>query len=382
MALGNIVKVINDQGFAVHLLRNCVCCARNKNIAVLLTDDLETGHPRARAIAIDNAGLIDATPEGSLVLHDQNMSDPGLIHYYEDVFIAITQDDSGFVRLLSFLVSDAGVIPANRADLLQIETASSINFISDLLRVHDHVLLTGESYPAPTKHVETVICSFLGIFEDPAEDSLVFSDRPRQQRFRHGSGNRIVAAFSAAYHINIASFTCTASGTVPATPTDTWDSFTSATEHLSLCKVTDLVYAIFTLDVGGNAVIRTFSIKTDGDINKSFLATKTVEAAQTDPAFMYEIGGGYFIVAYGVSGIPGRLRTYHISDDGTTITGPTGSLDITSNTFNKVSICHLAGDIWAMAFNGSATEILLYTLEIETPTEAVPHHEMLIGMGP
>ena len=382
MALGDIVQVLDTQGFAVHALTDIVGCARNANIAVLLTRDLASGHPLARSIAISNAGLITATPEDSLVLHDHNMTDPGLIHFYDDVFVSITHDDSGYTRLISFLVSDVGAIPAARADLLQIANSSNTNHISELLRVHDHVLLTGSCRASDPKNIETVITSYLGIFTDPPADSMQLSISPFETRFRQGSGTRIVGLFNRSYELNIFTFTCTASGIIPATPTDTWLSYTSATSFSSLAKVTDLVYAVLGLDVGGNAVIRTFSINADGTINKSFIDTETVEAASADQAFMTEIGGGYFIVAYGVSGVPGRLRTYFIADDGTITDGHISSLDITSNSFSLVSMFHLQGDIWGMAFVGSATEVLLYTLEIETPSDEVPHHEMMLGMGP
>jgi len=382
LALGDIVQVLDTQGFAVHALTDIVGSARNKNIAVIFTRSLADGHPFVRSIFISNAGLITATPEGSLVLHDENMTDPGLVYFYDDVFVAITQDDSGNTRLLSFLVSDAGVIPGTRADLLQIANASSTNHISDLLRVHDHVLLTGSCRAADPDHIETVITSHLGIFTDPPADSMELPISPYETRFRHAFSTRIVGLHNRSYELTLYTFTCTASGAMPATPTDTWMSYTSATPFSSLVKVTDLVYAVFSLDPGGNARIRTFSINSDGTINKSFLATKTVEAAATDQAFMTEIGGGYFIVAYGVSGVPGRLRTYHISDDGTTITGPIGTLDITSNSFSLVSMFHLQGDIWGLAFVGTATEVLLYTLEITTPSEARPHHEMIMKIGP
>lgn len=382
MALGQIVQVIDTQGFVLFGGKALVLRNRNKNIVVLLSQNIPDNLPLARAISINDAGEINATPTGSLVLHADAGRDLGLIHWHDDVFVAIDNDHAARVFLIAFSVSAAGVIPGAIIGELAVENASNLLEISDLIKPHDTIILTGECTPNPVKAIQSVIITEAGSFINGLTDSLELSAAAQQIRFRQGSADRIVCAFTYQGHIHICTFPCTSSATMPATPTDTWDSYTSNSDILSLCKVTNSVYAIYGADSDASSRIRTFSINANGTINKSFLATKIVDAKDLATVYMTEIGGGYFITAYGVSGVPGRLRTFHIADDGLTITGPISSLDITSTGFSFPSIIHLQGDIWAFSFLDTAAQIMIYTLEIETPTEARPHHEMIMKIGP
>jgi len=382
LALGDIVSVIDTQGFALYNAQPLFLCKRNKNIVVLLSQDLTDNPPLVRAISINDSGEINATPTGSLVLDAGAGRDLALIHWYENIFVAMVNDEFAANRLISFSVSDAGFIPGSIIASLDLATAANFAHISDLLQIHDTVIVTGETYPADPNHVESAIVSIAGSFSAGLADILTLPTRPREQRLRQGSGNRIVEAYTSANVINIVSFTCTALGAMPATPDDSWAWFTSDTERISLCKVTDLVYAIFTLDTDDHAWIRTFSIKVDGTINKSLIDSEDVDLAGDGVAYMLELFHGYFIVAHQVSGIPGRIKTYFISDAGVITDGHLSTRDIALTGFAQPSILHLQGDIYAMAFLNTNSEIMIYTLEIETPVDARSHHEMIMKVGP
>lgn len=382
MAVGDIVQVLDTQGFVLYSGHPLKLCKRNKNIVVLLSQNVDTTRPLARAISINDSGTINATPTGSLILWDTHGRDPGLIHLGGNIFIAITNDHLTNVRLISFSVSDVGVIPGLIADDLIMGSAANFTHISDLLQPHAGIIIHGQCKSFAPGNIQTARVSGGGTFQSPYEDDLETSSTPYECRMRQAAGNRIVAAFSYGSHINICTFTCNSAGEMPDTPTDTWDSFTSGTNYLSLCKVTDLVYAILTLDDDDICRIRTFTINVDGSINKSFEDTEAVGTAGNTLAYMIEIGSGYFIVAYQVSGIPGRLKTYYISNTGVIQDGHISTLNIAESAFNFVSIVHLQGDIYALAFENTSTEIMIYTLEIKTPTDGVPHHEMMIGIGP
>jgi len=382
LALGDIVQVLDTQGFALQSGNALVLCKRNKNIAVLLSQDIAANTPLARAISINDAGTINATPTGSLSLYAGAGRDLGLIHWYENIFVAMVNDHTAANRLISFSVSDAGVIPGAIIDDLSLAAASNLHHISDLLQIHDTVIVTGSTYPAAADSVETAIVSIAGSFSAGLADKLPLATRPREQRLRQGSGTRIVEAYTSANVINIVTFTCTALGLMPATPDDSWAWFTAGAERVSLCKITDLVYAIFTYDSDGEARIRTFSINLDGSINKSVIDTEIVDTAGGGVAYMLELSQGYFIVAYQVAGIPGRIKTYFISDAGVITDGQISSLDIDLTGFSQVSMVHLQGDIWALCFLNTDQEIMIYTLEIVTPSEAGPHHEMIMKIGP
>lgn len=382
MALGDLVSVIDTQDFALYSGEPLVLCKRNKNIVVLLSQNLTTNPPLARAIEINDAGSIDGTPKGSLELFDTAGRDLGLIHWHDDVFIAIQDDQYAECRLISFAVSDAGVIPGSIIDELRLRNSSNYAHKSHLSQIHDTVIVTGECLPGGTRHLETALVSEAGSFAAGLADSMEVSTQPMEQRFRQGSGNMMVGVFTDSFIPYIFTFSVTASGSMPATPPHEWASFTSGSERVSLCKVTDLVYAILTFDDDNKIRIRTFSINVDGSINESFIDDEEVDSSPGGSFYMTEMWHGYFILAYKVTGIPGRIKTYTISDAGVISSGHVSSRDIATTDFSEVSILHLQGDIWAMAFGNTASQILIYSLEIETPGDAVPHHEMIMKIGP
>ena len=382
MALGDIVQVLDTQGFALLAGQPLNICMRNDNVVVLFSQKTDTVQPFVRSIGIDNSGQINATPLGSLMLWNVHGRDPALIHWSGNTCIVLNNDQNAAVRLISFSVSDAGVIPATIIDDLSLSAASNTTLASFLLQPHPTVIITGSSNPGDPNHIETAVVTAGGSFAAGLADSMQLSARPIQQRFRKGAGNMIVGAFTAANHVHIFTFTCDGTGGMPATPTDTWDALTTGTNYVAFAKVTDLVYAIFTIDDDGEGRIRTFNISGAGVIDKSFDDTEVVDTVVANSLDLVEMSEGYFIASYGVTGIPGRLKTYYISDAGVITDGHIGTLDIAETDFAHCSIIYLQGNIWVLAFLNTSSQIMLYTLEITTPGVAIPHHEMMMGMGP
>jgi len=94
------------------------------------------------------------------------------------------------------------------------------------------------------------------------------------------------------------------------------------------------------------------------------------------------MGGGYFILGYRFDATTLRMKTYFIALDGTIQDGHIGTMDRAFSDVSDLFFEHLTGDIWTLIFLSPGTSIHLDTLEIETPTEERPHHEMMMKIGP
>lgn len=382
MALGDIVGLLDSETFAQNQNQPPILRKRSKNIVLLCSTDIATVKCLVRSIAINDSGIIDATPEDSLILGTEAGRDMGLIHWVENIFAVIANDQAGAQHLWTVSCDENGVIPATVTDYMALAGAANFLLRSDLLKPHDGVLLIGQSRSITPKMLETALITDAGLMADTPQDSMDLPLQPRIQRLRHGLGDRIVELYRDGGKIYISTYTCTDGGGLPANVIDTWEVTVPAGEHMALSKVTNTVYAMFIKQTDNSGQIHTFSINVNGTINKSYLDSEQVEATLLTALEMTEMGAGFFILGYRATTLLLRMKTYFISDAGVIQDGHIGTMDRAFGDVSDLFFEHLNGDIWTLIYTSPGTTIHLDTLDIETPIEAGPHHEMIMKIGP
>ncbi|MBA7700029.1 hypothetical protein ES703_108735 [subsurface metagenome] len=278
MPIGDFGAVLDSQAFFQQASQAPTLRKRTGNVALLLTTDPATEYPYLRSLDISDLGIIDPTPIDTLSIPSAGARDTFLLHFLEDVFAVYRNDAAANSRLWTVACDDQGAITDLPIDDLAVGRASNVSRRSDLLKPHDNILLTGTSYPYSGVHLQTVPVTDAGFMPDTVTDSMDLPVRPRTQRLRQGAGNRIIELASLMASFYIHSFTCTAAGVLPAAVTDSWGPISCVTDYKSLCKISDTVFAICTIDGVSPLKIYTFSINPDGTINKAWLASQLVEA--------------------------------------------------------------------------------------------------------
>lgn len=355
---------------------------RTKNVVVLLTQAQANQHIYLRSIAIDDAGLITAIPLGFFEgTHNYNR-DMGLLHWLDDVFVVYTNDSSGRGNLWTILCEEDGTFPAQTPDYLRIADFSNVARRSHLYKPHNGILLTAPSTQDNFQPLETVGITDAGVMPDSGTGSLAFANAFRQHRVRQAAGDRIISLASSEATYYIYSHTCTDAGVLLVSPSDTWGPIATAGEYIALCKISDTVFAVLVVESAADMQIHTFSIKANGDINKSWIDSEQVEASLIGHPQMVEMGGGYLLLAYIMVGVRWRLKSYFIAEDGTIQDGAIGTKDLTSGFRGNPWLEHLNGDIWTFTYEEATKTIRIDTIDVETPSVTIAHNELVFGIGP
>jgi len=382
MAIGDIIRLLDSEVFAQNATQPAILRKRNKNIVLLCSSAPASYLCYVRSIAITDLGIIDATPEDFLALGALASRDMGLIHWVDDIFAVISNDSDGAQHLWTVACDENGVIPALPTDYMALAPAANMSIRSHLLKPHDGVLLICPTNSITPSMVQTALITDAGLMGDDPAASMDLFLQPRIQRARHGLGNRIVTLYRDGGKIYISTYSCTNAGALPAHTIDDWEVAVPSGDHMSFCKVSNTVYAMFVKHTDNTGMIHTFSINSDGTINKSYLDSEQVELVLHTALEMKEMGGGYFILGYRFDATTLRMKTYFIADSGTIQDGHIGTMDRSFTEVSDLFFEHLTGDIWTLIFLSPGTSIHLDTLEIETPTEERPHHEMMMKIGP
>jgi len=382
LALGEFGAVLDSKTFTQIESEPPNLRKRTKNVALLLTLGPANGYMYFRSIAIDDSGLIDATPIDTMAIETWTHRDKGLIHWLDDVFAAYSNDHNLLGHLWTVGCDQDGVITDSPLDYLQVGSATQRLIRSDLFKPHDGILLTGPCLPSAGVYLQTVPISDAGFMPDSVEDSMELPVNPYCQRFRQGAGNRIIdlAYLSAQYYIY--SLTCTAAGDLPAAVTDSWGPISSTAQIDSLTKISDTVFALFARDGDGTQNIHTFSINPDGTINKTWIDSENVGESIANHHHMMEMGRGYFVVAYRMEDPKWRLKTYFIAHDGQIQDGHIDTMDMGTGNRGNERFEHLHGNIWTLTYEDVEMSVRIDTIEIDTPLETRARNELTMGIGP
>ena len=382
MASGDFGAVLDSKTFLQYEGQPPTLRKRNANVALLVSQGPAFLQVCLRSIAIDDAGLIDATPINLIGISNGTARDMGLLHWLDNVFVAYVNDHTAKGMLYTIACDDDGTITEPPLDSLVIGQASNIQRRSNLTKPHDGILLTAVANPYPNVFLQTVTITDAGIMPPAVTDSMNLPYGNRVQIVRQGAGDRIIDLLSVMAEYWIYSLTCTDAGDLPGSVTDYWGPLPSSTDWNSLCKVSDSVFAVLSQDASLSVYLRTFSINPDGTINKTWIDEELVDTVGPSQLHIMEMEQGYFVLAYTFTGPKWRLKTYFIAPDGTIQDGGIDFLDRSTGVRGSPWLEHLNGNIWTFTNEDSLGVIRVDTIEIQTPTAGNTHNELVFGIGP
>lgn len=124
-------------------------------------------------------------------------------------------------------------------------------------------------------------------------------------------------------------------------------------KHPSIIHIAGTVYAIAYQGPGANGTLKTFNISDDGT-SITLIQTFVFDAGASiiEPVIVH-ISGTTYAIFYGGPGNDGWIKTVTIQDDGT-ITGEIAFLEYETVYGLYPSPIHIAGDVWAVAYTGDA----------------------------
>lgn len=135
-------------------------------------------------------------------------------------------------------------------------------------------------------------------------------------------------------------------------------------DYPDIVHVTGNVYAMVYVGSGNEGRIRTFTISDDGTTIAATGVSLDFDSEWGYEAVIIHVSGNIYAIAYTSTGNDGRIKTVTISDDGLTISLTGGDLIFDSGVGFYPDIIHIASDVYAIAYTGPDGDGWLRTVTI------------------
>lgn len=171
------------------------------------------------------------------------------------------------------------------------------------------------------------------------------------------------------------------SGNIAAAVTDTLEFDTTYATSPKLLHVTGDVFAIaYTADSDVGKIV-TFTISAAGDISNSVIDTLTFEPDNATLTSFIALSTDLFAVAYQGPTAHGFIVTFTIDASGNISNAILDSFEFETSNCTQTTICHVSGDVYAIAYSNSTFDGTLITLSIQTEEDLAPQLLLLLGVG-
>ena len=234
-------------------------------------------------------------------------------------------------------------------------------------------------------------------------------------------------------HGYLATFACTPAGSLPVLVTDEYEFEDAVVDHFHLIRISDTIVALVYKDAAGDGWLKTFQVSTGGIITASALDSLEFETDTCYRPHILHLLGDIYVVAWADSDTYGQIITIDIDSSGniggaaidswqyqtpratspqmlklsdsvivlkyfdntpdavvTTITiaadgtitkTPIDTLIYATAPLTYTQICHMSGNIYLFPYSGAGDDGYVKSIAIETPSLAIPHQIMMMGMG-
>lgn len=164
----------------------------------------------------------------------------------------------------------------------------------------------------------------------------------------------------------ICTFQVSSVGVLPAAIIDSWEFDPSYGHYPEIIKIYETVYAIVYTDSAVQGILFTFSIANDGTITKSRIATGQFSAGNCNPEHLLKIADNIFAVVFTDGSAHGWVQTLEIANDGTIDDYDLSKLEFDPALGREGFLCHISGDVYAIAYRGPGDDGWLCTLSISS----------------
>jgi len=334
------------------------------------------------SVEVDSAGLMPATPEDSLAFNGGWCGYCDLLFCHSDILLMIHRGAASDGWLATAEIDTAGAISNALLDDLEYDTVASIK--SRIIEIIPGWYAFIYEVSAGPGWLMTVSCSTSGVLPAAVQDSFEFDSVYYRAGHLCMVGDDYIAIVweDTDHDGQLCTVSVNGSGNLGSSCKDTYEFETSDCLDPFIIHMQGNIYAIVYTGPGDEGWIKTVEIDDEGNITEPFkddfkylvTAAYDCEACKISDTLLA-------IVATG-SGDDGFLTVVEIDSDGI-ITDPVyDSLEFDTTMALYPSICHVLGDIYAIGYRSAADKHKIKTVEIESPSLARPHHEMIVGMGP
>ncbi|NNG02439.1 MAG: prepilin-type N-terminal cleavage/methylation domain-containing protein [Desulfobacteraceae bacterium] len=295
-----------------------------------------------------------------------NNENPVMIHGAGNVYIVALKDDWDRVWLKTVEILPDGTMTAPNIDT-QVITGFAVNTI-DLVHVSGNTYaVTFDRTSNFDGYVYTYTIAANGAISGSYSDSLVFSGNGRDPAIVHVGGDVYAVAYRGTANDGyLGTFSITAAGVISNTVIDTLEFDTSAGYEPSLIQVDGEYFAVAYRGPVNHGYIKTIRIASNGMITNTVADTLEFDAAYCEDPKLINISGDIYAIAYEGQDSDGFVTTVQIAADGTITNATIDTLEFDGINGVSPDIDNIAGDYYAIAYQGENQDGFLTTFTIDS----------------
>jgi hypothetical protein len=334
-----------------------------------------------KTFGIDVSGNIGAAEIDFLEFETSDISDPDIIHVTGNIYAIALTDSTNRGKLKTLSIDSSGNIGAAFIDVFVFNATQCTN--PRILNVYSGVYAIVYGGQLDDGFLTTLSIDAAGNISAAIIETFEFdASTGLQPDICHVSGT----CFAIAYRgVDNDGFVCTISiandGDIAAAITDILEFDASDCYTPRIIHISGDVFAVVYQGSGGHGTVTTFNIDSSGNIGAAAIDTFEFNSTLGHFPFILPVSGNVFAVVYQGPGSDGIIATFTIDGAGNIGAAVIDSLIFDSANGAYPEIIHISGNVYAVAYSGSASAGTVKTLDVVTLISTGTQHLLLMGVG-
>ncbi len=321
-----------------------------------------SGELTLKTLQIYNDGVL-ASPVLDTVEIDASASeaDPTVLRIRDNVIVIAY--DGGVGWLKTVYITSAGQV-TDVTDSLQFDATTGN--CPDIINVSGDIYAVAYNGGSGVGYLKTVEISQTGLIADAIIDTFIFDagtgDEPDMI---HVSGNIFAIAYEGPQSDGyVKTVEIASNGMITDTQIDVFEFDSANGELPNIIHVSGNIFAIAYTGAGNDGYVKTVEIATNGQITEPVADTLEYDLANGGHPSIVHVAGDVYAIAYEGAASDGRLATISIASDGQITDTVIDTLEHEASDGADPAIMHIYGDIFAVVYQTQSGVGRLRTFEI------------------
>jgi hypothetical protein len=331
-------------------------------------------------VDIDTSGNIGAAVIDSLEFDPLNGYYPDLIHVAGEVYAIAYRGADNYGNVCTFTIDNSGNIGASTIDSLVFD--STLVEFPSFIHIYSDICAIAYKGSLSRGRVVTVDIDSSGNIGAAIIDSLYFDGTNcSDPDIVHVNGDIYAIAYCGTDNDG---FVCTVdidnSGNIGSSTVDSLEFDNQNCNTPSLLHVTGDIYAIAYNGFDSDGFVCTVDIDNSGNIGAAIIDSFEFDTLNGYSPIMIHVSNQVYAVSYRGDLGDGWTVTFSIDAAGNISASTIDSLEFDTADCNMPDMIHIAGDVYAIAYEGDGDDGWIKTIGIETIIASGSKHFLIMGI--
>lgn len=384
MAAGDIGTVLDTLEFDTDKAEFIQILKRHRTIAVIFYADIDSDQ-KLVTVEMDPAGQITNTVKDTLSFNGAWAGYLSMAWRSTGMLVVC-----GRMKLnggayntwaASISVGEAGQLPSVIADKIQIGTTYTIT--SSIVHLQDGMMLIAFVESDSHGYLATFSCTTGGSLPDSTTDLYEFEDQTVDHFHMIKISNTIVAIV---YKDEVGdgwlkTFHIASGGNITEAPVDALKFETGVCYRPHILHLLEDIYVVAWADADVYGQLMTIDIDKNGNIGAGPIDSWQYKTPRASGPSMAKLSDSVIVLKYSDDSPDAIVATITIASDGTITKTPIDELIYQTAPVSYTAFCFMIGNMYLFPYSGTDNHGFVKSIQIETPSVAIPRGLMMMGMG-